>query len=45
VLISTERFLVIEGRLQNLDKVIHVRAQRVQSLNLNRIAAPSHDFH
>jgi error-prone DNA polymerase len=45
VLISTERFLVVEGKLQNIDKVIHVRAQRVQSLNLNRIAAPSHDFH
>ena len=45
VLVSTERFLVVEGRLQNLDNVIHVRAQRVKSLHLNRIAAPSHDFH
>jgi error-prone DNA polymerase len=43
--IATERFLVVEGKLQNIDKVIHVRADRVQSLNLNRIAAPSHDFH
>ncbi len=43
--IATERFLVIEGKLQNIDKVIHVRAQRVESLHLNQVAAPSHDFH
>jgi error-prone DNA polymerase len=43
--VSTERFLIVEGKLQNLDNVIHVRAQRIQSLHLNAIAAPSHDFH
>jgi error-prone DNA polymerase len=43
--VSTERFLMVEGKLQNLDNVIHVRAQRIQSLHLNEIAAPSHDFH
>jgi error-prone DNA polymerase len=45
VQISTERFLIVEGKLQNQDNVIHVRANRVQSLHLNAIAAPSHDFH
>ena len=45
VVVSTERFLVVEGKLQNQDGVIHVRADRVQSLNMNRVAAPSHDFH
>jgi error-prone DNA polymerase len=45
VLVSTERFLIVEGKLQNLDNVIHVRAQRLESLHLNAIAAPSHDFH
>ena len=45
VVVSTERFLIVEGKLQNLDNVIHVRAQRIQSLHLNAIAAPSHDFH
>ncbi len=43
--ISTERFLVVEGKLQNIDNVVHIRAQRVHSLHLNQIAAPSHDFH
>ena len=45
VLVSTERFLMIEGRLQNLDSVVHVRAEKLESLHLNVIAAPSHDFH
>jgi error-prone DNA polymerase len=45
VVVSTERFLIIEGKLQNQDNVIHVRAQHVRSLNLNSVAVPSHDFH
>jgi error-prone DNA polymerase len=45
VLVSTERFLIIEGCLQNLDSVVHVRAQKLESLHLNAVAAPSHDFH
>ena len=45
VVVSTERFLIVEGKLQNLDNVIHVRAERIESLHLNMIAAPSHDFH
>jgi error-prone DNA polymerase len=44
-LVSTERFLIVEGKLQNLDNVVHVRAQGVQSLHMNSLAAPSHDFH
>jgi error-prone DNA polymerase len=45
VLISTGRFLLVEGKLQNEDNVIHVRASRVASLHLNGSTAPSHDFH
>jgi error-prone DNA polymerase len=45
VIVSTARFVLIEGKLQNQDSVIHVRAQQVKSLNLNRVAVPSHDFH
>src|SRR3569833_1753896 len=43
LLVSTERFLVVEGKLQNQDGVIHVRAQRLQTMHLNRVAAPSHE--
>ncbi len=45
VLVSTERFLLIEGKLQNEDNVVHVRASRLTSLHLNAMAVPSHDFH
>src|SRR5437773_11434764 len=45
VLVTTERFLMIEGKLQNEDNVIHVRASRINALDLNRMAVPSHDFH
>jgi error-prone DNA polymerase len=39
-----ERFLLIDGVLQNLDGVISVKAARVQGLPLGAAAA-SHDFH
>ncbi len=44
VLIS-ERFLMIEGILQNQDNVIHVRAERVAPLFVTDAETASHDFH
>ena len=44
VLIS-ERFLMIEGVLQNQDNVIHVRAERVAPLFVTEAETSSHDFH
>jgi error-prone DNA polymerase len=38
-------FLVVEGRLQNQDNVISVKAERVLPLSLTRAEIPSHDFH
>jgi len=44
-LISGEPFLAIEGILQNVDDVIHVKATRITSLSFGELAAPaSHDF-
>jgi error-prone DNA polymerase len=46
LLISEEPFLIIEGVLQNLDRVIHLKAQRILPLRVVNMAAPaSHDFH
>jgi error-prone DNA polymerase len=45
VVIVHERFLLIDGVLQNQDNVISVKAHRIQPLTLTRAAAPSHDFH
>jgi error-prone DNA polymerase len=39
------RFLLIEGRLQNVDNVISVKADRVEILPASEAAVASHDFH
>ncbi len=39
------KFLLIEGRLQNLDGVISVKTAHVQILPLSKAAVMSHDFH
>ncbi len=45
VLLISERFLMIEGILQNQDNVIHVRAEKVFPLRITRAETASHDFH
>jgi error-prone DNA polymerase len=37
--------LLIEGRLQNIDSVISVKAEKVELLDVTQISVPSHDFH
>jgi error-prone DNA polymerase len=43
--ISTARFLLIEGRLQHQDNVISVRVRRVRPLDVTRAPTTSRDFH
>jgi error-prone DNA polymerase len=45
LLLTSERFLAIEGILQNLDNVISVKAERVQPLFVTQAETVSHDFH
>jgi error-prone DNA polymerase len=45
VLLISERFLMIEGILQNQDNVIHIRAEKVSPLCVTRAETASHDFH
>jgi error-prone DNA polymerase len=46
LLITSEQFLVIEGILQNVERVIHVKALRLEPLLYPGFNAPvSHDFH
>ena len=45
VLISRGKFLLVEGKLQNQDTVVHVRADRVLQLMLSEATVQSHDFH
>ena len=45
LLLVGEKFLLIEGVLQNLDNVISVKAQRVLPLPVTAAETRSHDFH
>ena len=45
VLLISERFLMIEGILQNQDNVIHIRAEKISPLHITRAETVSHDFH
>ena len=45
VLLVSERFLMVEGILQNQDNVIHIRAERVAPLRVTQAETMSHDFH
>ena len=45
VLLISERFLMVEGILQNQDNVIHIRAERVAPLRVTQAETVSHDFH
>lgn len=39
------RFLLIAGRLQNIDNVISVKVDRVEALPVSEATVSSHDFH
>jgi error-prone DNA polymerase len=44
--ITQERFLQIHGVVQNVDRVIHVKAERIEAMPAPVAATPgSHDFH
>jgi error-prone DNA polymerase len=45
VLLISERFVMIEGILQNQDNVIHIRAEKVSPLRVTKAETVSHDFH
>ncbi|HEY6768513.1 MAG TPA: error-prone DNA polymerase [Candidatus Sulfotelmatobacter sp.] len=45
LLLTSERFLAIEGILQNQDNVISVKAERVLPLFVTKAETVSHDFH
>jgi error-prone DNA polymerase len=43
--IVSHAWLVVEGKIQNVDNVVHVLAQRVTPLSGAVAAVASHDFH
>ena len=45
IAVTRGRFLLIEGKLQNEDGVVHVRADSVEILDMGAVEVRSHDFH
>jgi error-prone DNA polymerase len=45
IAVTRNRFLFIEGPLQNQDGVIHVKANRIEPLHISSAQVRSHDFH
>jgi error-prone DNA polymerase len=45
MVVTRSRFLRIEGKLQNQDGVVHVRAQHIAPLDITGANIRSHDFH
>jgi error-prone DNA polymerase len=44
-IVTSGKFLKVYGKLQNQDGVVHVKAERLEHLNVPPIALQSHDFH
>ncbi len=44
-LVTYTTFLLIEGALQNVDKVIHIRAKYIEELEVSVAPTVSPDFH
>jgi error-prone DNA polymerase len=42
---TRSKFLLVEGPLQNRDKVIHIKAMRLTALSDCALEVRSHDFH
>jgi error-prone DNA polymerase len=40
-----ERFVRVQGRVQNQDGVVHLRAEKILPLNVSAADVSSHDFH
>jgi len=45
LLITRERFLLIEGKMQDVDGVLTVRAEIIRQLVVAAVETSSHDFH
>ena len=43
--VLNERFVLVSGPIQNVDKVIHIKARSIQPLAVSAAPTPSHDFH
>lgn len=40
-----EQFVIVTGRVQNQEKVVHLKAKYIQRFEISAASVPSHDFH
>ena len=40
-----ERFICVQGRIQNQEGIVHVKAERILPLAVSSAGPDSHDFH
>lgn len=45
VVVVHQPFLIVEGKVQNQDNVISVKAEKIRPLHITRAETASHDFH
>jgi len=45
VVVTRSKFVLVEGRLQNQDEVVHIKATHIQPLAFSNLEVRSHDFH
>ena len=45
MIVTRAKFLKVEGKLQNQDGVVDVKAERLELLEVSAIPAQFHDFH
>jgi error-prone DNA polymerase len=45
LVVTRSKFILVEGPLQNQDKVIHIKAARLTALSDRALEMRSHDFH
>ena len=45
VVVTRGRFVLVEGKLQNEDGVVHVRADAIELFEMGAVEVRSHDFH
>ena len=45
IVVTRSRILLVEGRLQIQDGVVHVKAQQLEALDITGVDLRSHDFH
>ena len=45
LLVARAKYLIVEGEIQNVDNVVHVKARTLRPLNVKSQPPPSRDFH